>query len=195
MSPNSNWRNISLCCKKGVASGRFRLPKEYLDTAAAFDIKIGQGAKPGIDGHLPGEKVAEDTSNTRMIPKGTDALSPAPIDFLSWFEGVLLNPTQNTINRVLLLYLWLVVTSSDSNIPILVEYGRVFGNMLLKIRGKMIALHPMTQMLEERGPERDKIARELGLKGEVQWILRIGYLKSYPDPVSLRMPISWFVQT
>jgi hypothetical protein len=90
---------------------------------------------------------------------------------------------------------WLVVTSSDSNIPTLVEYGRVFGNMLLKIREKMIALHPMTQMLEERGLERDQIARELGLKGEVQWILRIGYLKSYPDPVSLRMPISWFVQT
>jgi glutamate synthase domain-containing protein 2 len=93
MSPNSNWRNISLCCKKGVASGRFRLPKEYLDTAAAFDIKIGQGAKPGIGGHLPGEKVAEDTSKTRMIPKGTDALSPAPIDFLPWLEGVFLNPT------------------------------------------------------------------------------------------------------
>jgi len=96
---------------------------------------------------------------------------------------------------VLLLYLWLVVTSSDSNIPTLLEYGRVFGNMLLRIRGRMIALHPMTQMLEERGLERDQIARELGLKGEVQWILRIGYLKSYPDPVSLRMPISWFVQT
>jgi hypothetical protein len=30
---------------------------------------------------------------------------------------------------------------------------------------------------------------------EVQWILRIGYLESYPDPVSLRMPASWFVQT
>jgi hypothetical protein len=77
----------------------------------------------------------------------------------------------------------------------LLEYGRVFGNMLLRIRGRMIALHPMTQMLEERRLGRDQIARELGLKGEVQWILRIGYLKSYPDPVSLRMPISWFVQT
>jgi glutamate synthase domain-containing protein 2 len=40
-------------------------------------MKIGQGLKPGIGGHLPGEKVAEDTSKTRMIPKGTDAHSPA----------------------------------------------------------------------------------------------------------------------
>jgi glutamate synthase domain-containing protein 2 len=61
-----------------VASGRFGVHKEYLDTAAAIEIKIGQGAKPGIGGHLPGEKVVEEVSKTRMIPKGTDALSPAP---------------------------------------------------------------------------------------------------------------------
>ncbi len=61
-----------------VASGRFGVHKEYLDTAAAIEIKIGQGAKPGIGGHLPGEKVVEDISKTRMIPRGTDALSPAP---------------------------------------------------------------------------------------------------------------------
>jgi hypothetical protein len=88
---------------------------------------------------------------------------------------------------------WLVVTSADSKIPTLIEYGRIFENMLLKIREKMIAIHPMTQMLEEE-PWRKQIVKELGLTGEVQWILRIGYLQSYPDPVSLRMPISWFVQ-
>jgi hypothetical protein len=51
----------------------------------------------------------------------------------------------------------------------------------------MIAIHPMTQMLEEI-PWRNQVARELGLPAEIQWILRLGYLKSYPDPVSLRMP-------
>ena len=61
-----------------VASGRFGVHKEYLDVAAAIEIKIGQGAKPGIGGHLPGEKVDEQISQTRMIPVGTDALSPAP---------------------------------------------------------------------------------------------------------------------
>ena len=88
---------------------------------------------------------------------------------------------------------WLVVTSSDSSIPALIEHGRMFQNMVLKIRDKIIAIHPMTQMLEE-SPWKDQVAKELGLTGEVQWILRIGYLKSYPDPVSLRMPLSWFVQ-
>jgi glutamate synthase domain-containing protein 2 len=61
-----------------VASGRFGVHPEYLNIAAAIEIKIGQGAKPGIGGHLPGEKVTEQISRTRMIPAGTDALSPAP---------------------------------------------------------------------------------------------------------------------
>jgi glutamate synthase domain-containing protein 2 len=49
-----------------------------MSKAAAIEIKIGQGAKPGIGGHLPGEKVTGDISSTRMIPEGTDAISPAP---------------------------------------------------------------------------------------------------------------------
>ncbi len=61
-----------------VASGRFGVNKEYLDRAAAIEIKVGQGAKPGIGGHLPGEKVSADVSQTRMIPEGSDAISPAP---------------------------------------------------------------------------------------------------------------------
>ncbi len=61
-----------------VASGRFGVHADYLEVAAALEIKIGQGAKPGIGGHLPGEKVSAEISRTRMIPRGTDALSPAP---------------------------------------------------------------------------------------------------------------------
>lgn len=61
-----------------VASGRFGVNVDYLKAGAAIEIKIGQGAKPGIGGHLPGEKVGEEVSRTRMIPVGTDAISPAP---------------------------------------------------------------------------------------------------------------------
>ena len=39
-----------------VASGRFGVDINYLERGAAIEIKIGQGAKPGIGGHLPGEK-------------------------------------------------------------------------------------------------------------------------------------------
>lgn len=61
-----------------VASGRFGVFEGYLNAGAAIEIKMGQGAKPGIGGHLPGMKINDEISRTRMIPKGTDAISPAP---------------------------------------------------------------------------------------------------------------------
>jgi len=61
-----------------VASGRFGVNIDYLERGAAIEIKLGQGAKPGIGGHLTGEKVSKDVSRTRMIPEGSDAISPAP---------------------------------------------------------------------------------------------------------------------
>ena len=61
-----------------VASGRFGVYEDYLKAGAAIEIKMGQGAKPGIGGHLPGAKIVGDVSRTRMIPEGSDAISPAP---------------------------------------------------------------------------------------------------------------------
>ena len=61
-----------------VASGRFGVHVGYLNAGAAVEIKMGQGAKPGIGGHLPGAKIIGDISRTRMIPEGSDAISPAP---------------------------------------------------------------------------------------------------------------------
>ena len=61
-----------------VASGRFGVHKAYLNSGAAIEIKMGQGAKPGIGGHLPGAKIVGDVSKTRMIREGSDAISPAP---------------------------------------------------------------------------------------------------------------------
>lgn len=65
-------------CIVQVASGRFGVDSHYLNAGSIVEIKIGQGAKPGIGGHLPGEKINDEVSVTRMIPKGTDAISPAP---------------------------------------------------------------------------------------------------------------------
>lgn len=61
-----------------VASGRFGVHEDYLEAGVAIEIKMGQGAKPGIGGHLPGSKIVGDVSRTRMIPEGSDAISPAP---------------------------------------------------------------------------------------------------------------------
>ncbi len=60
------------------ASARFGVDISTLSKGSAIVIKIGQGAKPGIGGHLPGVKVTEPISETRRIPVGQDAISPAP---------------------------------------------------------------------------------------------------------------------
>ena len=86
---------------------------------------------------------------------------------------------------------WLVLTSKDSTVEQLLETGRRFQQIFLRVKDKNIAVHPMTQMLEE-APWSDHIAEELGLSGQVQFILRVGYLKHYPDPVTLRRPPSQF---
>ncbi|MGL4547679.1 glutamate synthase-related protein, partial [Eubacterium aggregans] len=61
-----------------VASGRFGVHEDYLMIGAAIEIKMGQGAKPGIGGHLPGHKIGQKVSETRMILEGSDDISPAP---------------------------------------------------------------------------------------------------------------------
>ncbi|AAT44048.1 FMN-binding glutamate synthase family protein [Picrophilus oshimae] len=60
------------------ASARFGVTLDTLNRGSAVVIKIGQGAKPGIGGHLPGIKVTGPISTTRKIPEGLDAISPAP---------------------------------------------------------------------------------------------------------------------
>ncbi len=60
------------------ASARFGVDSRVLRAGLGVVIKIGQGAKPGIGGHLPGKKVTKPISLTRRIPEGMDAISPAP---------------------------------------------------------------------------------------------------------------------
>jgi len=73
-------KEVAECSRITVqwASARFGVDTNSLSKGQAVVIKIGQGAKPGIGGHLPGVKVTTPISETRRIPLGTDAISPAP---------------------------------------------------------------------------------------------------------------------
>lgn len=87
---------------------------------------------------------------------------------------------------------WLVLTGGSS-VADLIETGRKFQRMWLKLRERGIAIHPMTQLLEET-PRVADVAKELDLAALPQFLLRIGYVKHYPDPVSPRMPVAWFTR-
>ncbi len=60
-----------------VASGRFGVTSEMLNSSYLVEIKIGQGAKPGEGGHLPAKKVSEKVAAARNATPGTDLISPS----------------------------------------------------------------------------------------------------------------------
>ncbi|RQD70323.1 MAG: glutamate synthase large subunit [Tindallia sp. MSAO_Bac2] len=63
---------------KQVASGRFGVTTHYLVNADEIQIKVGQGAKPGEGGHLPGDKVTVEIAEVRHSLPGIDLISPPP---------------------------------------------------------------------------------------------------------------------
>ena len=89
---------------------------------------------------------------------------------------------------------WLVITSKNNSVSSLIETGKRLQRLLLKVREKGIAIHPMTQILEESATQQ-KVNKALGISDPVQFLLRLGYVKDYPSPVSLRRPVDWFVRT
>ncbi|MCR4951761.1 MAG: glutamate synthase large subunit, partial [Solobacterium sp.] len=63
---------------KQVASGRFGVNLEYLNSADEIQIKMAQGAKPGEGGHLPASKVYPWVAATRCSTPGVALISPPP---------------------------------------------------------------------------------------------------------------------
>ncbi|GAB6073029.1 glutamate synthase large subunit [Venenivibrio stagnispumantis] len=63
---------------KQVASGRFGVTPEYLNSAEEIEIKIAQGAKPGEGGQLPGKKVDAYIAFLRHAKPGITLISPPP---------------------------------------------------------------------------------------------------------------------
>ncbi|HET6420855.1 MAG TPA: glutamate synthase-related protein [Geobacteraceae bacterium] len=60
-----------------IASGRFGVTMEFLNSADILEIKVGQGAKPGEGGHLPGFKVTEKIAAARHAASGVSLISPS----------------------------------------------------------------------------------------------------------------------
>ncbi|BBO70136.1 hypothetical protein DSCA_40660 [Desulfosarcina alkanivorans] len=89
---------------------------------------------------------------------------------------------------------WVVITSPGQTVADLIDTGRRFERMALLAREHGIAIHPMTQVLEEKqGIEQIAGSHDNGFYP--QFVLRVGYIDTYPEPVSLRRPVDWFVTT
>ena len=55
----------------------YSVTPENLKNADAIEIKIGQGTKPGMGGHLPADKVTEEIAKIRNKPMGQDVIAPS----------------------------------------------------------------------------------------------------------------------
>ena len=65
-----------------IASGRFGVSSLLLNSSEWIEIKIGQGAKPGEGGHLPGSKVTQAIARARNAQVGSDLINlqqPRPL--------------------------------------------------------------------------------------------------------------------
>jgi glutamate synthase (NADPH/NADH) large chain len=60
-----------------IASGRFGVNIEFLNSCNLLEIKVGQGAKPGEGGHLPGFKVNDQVAAARKTSPGVSLISPS----------------------------------------------------------------------------------------------------------------------
>jgi hypothetical protein len=88
---------------------------------------------------------------------------------------------------------WILVTSKEHSVAALLEAGRRMQRLFLKVREKAIAIHPMTQILEEAST-RKILNQSVGITEPIQFILRTGYVKDYSPPVSLRRPVDGFMR-
>lgn len=89
---------------------------------------------------------------------------------------------------------WFVIAGSDSSTAELLRAGRIFQRLQCEARVLGIAVHPMSQMLEEN-PWRNELRANLGTSGQPQFILRCAYVKDFPAPVSLRRPVEAFTHS
>ncbi len=82
---------------------------------------------------------------------------------------------------------WLLLYSRNSSFSSLIQSGREYYRMLLEARPHSLAVHPMSQLLEEKKTASLRTPFEKK-NMKLQFILRLGH-REYPDPVSLRMDI------
>jgi len=65
---------------------KYSATDENLQRVDAIEIKVGQSAKPGMGGHLPGKKVTKEISEVRGFPEGADIISPAHFEDITGKE-------------------------------------------------------------------------------------------------------------
>lgn len=73
----------------------FTYDEEVMKRADAVEIKIGQGVKPGLGGHLPKEKVTPEIARMRKLNVGEESIAPARLAGVDSIEDLI-----NRVSRI-----------------------------------------------------------------------------------------------
>ncbi|MDJ0914302.1 MAG: FMN-binding glutamate synthase family protein [Desulfobacterales bacterium] len=103
---------------------QYSVTEENLKKVDAVEIKIGQSAKPGLGGHLPGKKVTSEIARIRGFKEGQDIISP------SHFKDI--RSREDLKNRVD----WLRATSGGRPIGIKLAAGDIEADLAIVVHAQ-----------------------------------------------------------
>jgi len=103
---------------------RYSVTDDNLKVVDAIEIKIGQSAKPGMGGHLPGHKVTEEIAAVRGFPPGVDVISPAHFEDITNADELRDKVT------------WLRETSGGKPIGIKIAAGHIEADLEIALQAK-----------------------------------------------------------
>jgi hypothetical protein len=86
---------------------------------------------------------------------------------------------------------WLLVTQKNNTPECWIRTGRLIQRINLQCRSLNVGYHPMFQMIEETDFEQSANTT-LGFEGYIQFVARVGYVKTYSKPVSMRRSVESF---
>src|SRR2546429_7934188 len=138
-----------------VASARFGVSAGMLNSSYVAEIKIGQGAKPGEGGHLPGRKVSEKVAEARNASPGTDLISPSNNHDLYSIEDLAeLIDELKTVNP-------------DLRVSVKVPVVPNIGTIGLGIAKAGADIHPLPGFEGGTGAPRQHALRHVGLPSDI----------------------------
>ena len=88
---------------------------------------------------------------------------------------------------------WVIITATTNSVKEWINLGRIYQNINLTCTKLNIGFQPMNQIVEEE-KFKSEVTKHLGIKGELMFIARVGYIDKTPVPVSPRRSVEDFTQ-
>jgi hypothetical protein len=88
---------------------------------------------------------------------------------------------------------WIVIIAPTNSVKEWINLGRIYQTINLTCTKLNIGFQPMNQIVEEE-KFKNEVTKHLGIKQELMFVARIGYINRSPTPVSPRRPVEDFAQ-